>query len=332
MSTENKKYFWFKLKEDFFMSKEMKILRKMPSGADMILVFLKLQLQALKTNGVIEIDGLCNTIEEELSVLIDEDAQLIKMSLIALNKFSMLNIDENDIKMLLHEELVGKETASTIRSRKSRAKAKNVNENMLQCNDFLLQCNNVATKCNTEIERDRDIDTEIEREIEKIKKENTNKINNKPFEIKVLEELNRSNFKNIDKNSVKSILKYTNSMKQIMNVILHIENTNKAKEIKTLVALLRDNDYEKFYKVEEKKKNIDKKKNENTEIFSYENNLETIENKEIREKKEKLSTEIMTDFTRDKQEKMFLINKLLSINNLQEILKFQIELEKLKTS
>ena len=63
---------------------------------------------------------------------------------------------------------------------------------------------------------------------------------------------------------------------------------------------------------------------------SYENNLETIENKEIREKKEKLSTEIMTDFTRDKQEKMFLINKLLSINNLQEILKFQIELEKLK--
>lgn len=156
---ENKKYFWFKLKEDFFQSKEMKILRKMPSGSDMIVVLLKLQLHALKTNGIIEIDGLCNTTEEELSILIDEDTNLIKMSLMALNKFSLLNVvNEKDIRMLLHEELIGQETASTIRSRKSRGNKKIENKKETK----LLQCNTNATKCNIDIDIDLNKDINID--------------------------------------------------------------------------------------------------------------------------------------------------------------------------
>jgi len=154
---ENKKYFWFKLKEDFFLSKEIKIIRKMPSGAEILIVLFKLQLQALKTGGIIEIDGLCGTVEDELSILIDEDTNLIKLALITLGKFSLLNqINGTDIQMLLHKELIGQETASTIRSRKSRGikKLEKKEENKT------LQCNTDATNCNT------DIDKELEKEID----------------------------------------------------------------------------------------------------------------------------------------------------------------------
>jgi len=154
----NKRYYWFKLKDDFFLSKEIKIIRKLPSGAEIIIILLKLQLYSLKTNGIIEIDGICETIEEEISVLIDEDSKMIKLALAALKRFSLIDIiDKNDIKMLLHDDLIGSETASTIRSRKSRAKK-------------ALQSNSVATKCNTDIEIDIEIDKDIEKEKKRFKK------------------------------------------------------------------------------------------------------------------------------------------------------------------
>lgn len=159
---ENKKYFWFKLKEDFFLSKEIKIIRKMPSGAEILIVLFKLQLQALKTGGIIEIDGLCGTVEDELSVLIDEDTNLIKLALITLERFSLLNqINGTDIQMLLHKELIGQETASTIRSRKSRGNKKLENKE----EEKTLLCNTTATNCNTDI----DIELEKEKEINKEK-------------------------------------------------------------------------------------------------------------------------------------------------------------------
>ncbi len=152
----NKRYYWFKLKDDFFLSKEIKIIRKLPSGAEIIIILLKLQLYSLKTNGIIEIDGVCETIEEEISILIDEDTKMIKLALAALKRFSLIDvIDKNDIKMLLHDDLIGSETASTIRSRKSRAKK-------------ALQCNSNATKCNTDIEID--IDKDIDKEKKRFKK------------------------------------------------------------------------------------------------------------------------------------------------------------------
>lgn len=134
MSIKNKVYYWFKLKEDFFYSKELKIIRKMPSGAEIIIVLLKMQLLSLSKGGIIEIDNLCDTVEEELSILIDEDEKIIKLALITLNKFSLIyEIDGKDIQMLMHEDLVGQETDSTIRSRKSRA-LKNEQKNIECCN------------------------------------------------------------------------------------------------------------------------------------------------------------------------------------------------------
>lgn len=204
MSKENKKYFWFKLKEDFFHSKEIKIIRKMPSGADILIVLFKLQLHSLKTGGIIEIDGLCDTVEDELSILIDEDPQLIKLSLLALSKFSLINTtNESDIKMLLHEELVGQETASTIRSRKSRAKSKLENKTEKKA----LQCNIEATNCNTDIEKELDIEKENKEEINYSSlqeywnsKENLTKIkslsNKRKEKIKIrIEEIDKEQFK-----------------------------------------------------------------------------------------------------------------------------------------
>lgn len=153
---KNKKYFWLKLKDDFFQNKEIKLIRKYPSGSDILIVFFKMQLLSLKNMGLIEIDGILPTVEEELSLLIDEDLNLVKISLPILAKLNIISIiNEKDIQMLYHEDMTGihSETASTIRSRKCRESKKlGLNQPSVA-----LQQN-----CNTEIEIDIEKDKEIE--------------------------------------------------------------------------------------------------------------------------------------------------------------------------
>ena len=150
------------------------------------------------------------------------------------------------------------------------------------------------------------------------------------FEIKVLEELERAKFRNINKNTIKNIKKYTNSLKDLINAILYIEKTKKAKDVAILIALLRDKDYEIILE----EKNTHKKKEQNRALFKN-NEIKTIEiieskeEKEFREKKEKLSTEIMKlDLSMSRRLK--LTEELVFINDTQNFNLFLIKIEKLK--
>lgn len=175
-----KRYFWLKLRDNFFSTKEIKLIRKLPSGSDILIVLLKLQVAALKTGGLIEIDGICETVEEEISLIIDEDLNVVKISLVVLKKFHLISeTKESDIEVLLHEESIGSENASTMRVRQYRAKKKRQNqqqENLYISSDS----DNSALHCNADVTKvkrlgNAEIETDIEKEIEKEKNKLTNK-------------------------------------------------------------------------------------------------------------------------------------------------------------
>lgn len=48
----NKRFYWLKLKEDFFQQKAMKKLRRMERGEVLTIVYLKMQLSSLRNGGV----------------------------------------------------------------------------------------------------------------------------------------------------------------------------------------------------------------------------------------------------------------------------------------
>ena len=56
-------------------------MRQCEHGETMTIIYLKLQLEALETDGVISLGGFGDTPEEELSLLIDEEPALIKQTL-----------------------------------------------------------------------------------------------------------------------------------------------------------------------------------------------------------------------------------------------------------
>lgn len=173
MAEQRSKYYWLKLKEDFFDDKVIKYLRRLPEGPTLVIIYLKMQLKSLKTEGFLRYDGILPTCEEELALVLDESPMLVSGAINALEKMGVVERWENDtLYMRAMQELIGSESASAARVRKHRELQKKQEESSkaLQCNTGMLQSNTSVTTCNTEIEierrdRDREKREEIEGEI-----------------------------------------------------------------------------------------------------------------------------------------------------------------------
>lgn len=152
MVVKNKRYYWIQLAQDFFKSKEMKLLCKIAGGDTHTIIYLKMMLISLEDGGHIYYDGLADNLAEEIALVIDENVEDIKITLIFLESKGLLTrINDRDYFLEQVPEMVGSETASTRRSRKHRELRG-------------LQCNTIATTCNGDIDIEKDIDTEIEKE------------------------------------------------------------------------------------------------------------------------------------------------------------------------
>ena len=121
--TNEKKYFWLKLKENFFDDKQIKYLRSLPDGDKVVITYLKMQLKSLKTDGILKYDKLLPTCEEELALMLDEDINIVKFTINALLQINAIEIlEDSTIYMIATQELIGKEGSSAKRMRKLREK------------------------------------------------------------------------------------------------------------------------------------------------------------------------------------------------------------------
>ena len=92
MNAPEKKYFWLKLKENFFDDKQIRFLRTLPDGDKIVITYLKMQLKSLKTAGTIRYDKILPTCEEELALMLDEDVNIVKFTIKALLQINVLFI------------------------------------------------------------------------------------------------------------------------------------------------------------------------------------------------------------------------------------------------
>ena len=160
---EEKRYFWLRLYDDFFGSFRIKKLRKMAGGDTYVIIYLKMQLKAMKTDGVLQYRGLGTDFVDELAIDIDEEPDDVRVTLMYLLSCGLA--ETNDQKTFFFPFSVantGSETSSAQRMREARKKAKEIPEN------------NVRTLCEHrygEIEKEKELDTDTE-----IEKENNNPI------------------------------------------------------------------------------------------------------------------------------------------------------------
>lgn len=160
-----KKYFWLKLKRDFFSSLAMKKLRRIAGGDTYTIIYLKLQLLSLKDEGYIFYEGVESTLYEEMALALDEDAENVKATLLFLEAMGLIE-RKNDHEFLLTEVpfLIGSETdkAELMRRKRAQAGLENGNNVTAELPD--------VTLCYTEKEKEKEIEIEIDKEKEKREK------------------------------------------------------------------------------------------------------------------------------------------------------------------
>lgn len=157
----DKRYYWLKLKEDFFDEKYVKALRKLPQGDSLAIVYLKMQLKSLKTDGVIKYDRIMPNPTEELALFLDENENVVELAVEALIRFGVIErLDNDTLYMAALQDYIGSETQNAERVRKHRAlKQMEAQKNELEKaerGEKALHCNSVVTNCNTEIDIEKD--------------------------------------------------------------------------------------------------------------------------------------------------------------------------------
>jgi len=154
----DKRYYWLRLYDDFFDSLRIKKLRRLAGGDTFTIIYLKLQLVAMKHDGVINFKGVETDLTSELALELNEDADNVKLTLAYLISYGLAETSDDAVFLPYAVANVGSETASAQRVRDCRAKQK------------ALQCNTTVT----EVKRDCSVEIEIEKEKEK-EKENVKK-------------------------------------------------------------------------------------------------------------------------------------------------------------
>lgn len=125
-----KRYYWLKLYDTFFDNKTSRFLRRLPDGDKILLVYLKLQLKLLKSEGIFVYEHLCDNIAEEIALTLDEDVSTVKLLLSALDKTRTIEYLNNETFMLSEmQDLIGSEGSSAARVRKHRKKYKELQSN-----------------------------------------------------------------------------------------------------------------------------------------------------------------------------------------------------------
>lgn len=121
--SSGKRYYWLKLKEDFFSSKRIKKLRNMAGGDTYLIIYLKLQLKAMKTDGIIRFDHLEDNFAAELALDLEEQADDVAATLIYLTHCGLAEISDSEQMFLPYAvENVGSEGTSAARVREFRNK------------------------------------------------------------------------------------------------------------------------------------------------------------------------------------------------------------------
>ena len=191
-----KKYYWLKLPKDFFLNPKIKKLRKIAGGDTYTIIYQKLMLLTLKTDGILEYENIEDTFIDELALILDEDIDNVKVTISYLLRQGLLEqLDNTSYLMSEVPKFIGSETTSAERVRRHRNKV-SLDHNKPNESKKALQCNTDVTKSNTELE----LELELEKELE-IKKK---KINKKEFNFSLSKQVQYSNLSEEYKTKLKA--------------------------------------------------------------------------------------------------------------------------------
>ena len=201
---DNKKYYYLKVKENFYDSEEMIILQNMQDGYLYSDILMKLYLRSLKNNGKLMFKDVIPYTPSALAQVVRHQVGTVEKALKIFQDLELIEVlDNGAIYMLDIQNFIGESSTEADRIRNYRAKIKEDKESVQ-----MLQQMNDKSKTEIEIEIEKNIEIEIEK-----KKELEIEKNKKKKSITEIDELINDNF--TDKEIIDTVYEFIKMRKAI---------------------------------------------------------------------------------------------------------------------
>lgn len=148
-----KKFYWLKLKRDFFKRHDIRIIESMPNGKDYILFYLKLLLESIDHEGELRFSDAVPYNEQMLSVITNTNIDIVRSAMKLFVELKLVEIKSDEtIYMEEVSKMIGSETKWAEYKRNGVKALENFQRN--------------SKTVPTEIEKEKEKETEQEKEIE----------------------------------------------------------------------------------------------------------------------------------------------------------------------
>ena len=166
MAEKDKKYYWLKLKRDFFKRHDIQIIEDMHNGKDYILFYVKLLCESVDHNGELRFNEEIPYNDEMLATITRTNIDIVRSAINIFTKLQMMEmLDDGTIYMREVQKMLGGETYWAERTRVYRERQKQKS----------LTMSNQSQICqgkSIDIDLEKDLDKEI-KEKECIEKDTT---------------------------------------------------------------------------------------------------------------------------------------------------------------
>ena len=167
---ESKKYFWLRLKRDFFKRHDVQIIEGVPNGKEIILFYMKLMCESVDHEGKLRFSDEIPYTKEMLARITNTDSGIVDEAIETLMRLHMVEVLDDGTFYLTHvpkmigqaeqDEHTRESTRNRVKAFRERAK-ENQNEECNVTETLPKRYSNVT--CNGEIEIDKELVIEKEK-------------------------------------------------------------------------------------------------------------------------------------------------------------------------
>lgn len=108
---KSKKYYWLKLKNDFFKRHDVRIVEAMPNGKDYVLFYLKLLVESVSHDGMLRFSDTIPYNEDMLATITNTNVDIVRSAIKVFTELSLMEtMDDQTIYMVEVNKMTGSET------------------------------------------------------------------------------------------------------------------------------------------------------------------------------------------------------------------------------
>ena len=158
--SDNKKYYYLRLKDNFFDSDELKILESMKDGYLYSNILLKLYLRSLKNDGKLVVNDRIPYNAEMLASVTGHQVGTVKQALSIFKDLGLIDVLENGaIYMLDIQNFIGRGSSEADRKREYRQRIENDRTNVQTKVQQISEKSPPEIEIEIEIEKEKEIDS-----------------------------------------------------------------------------------------------------------------------------------------------------------------------------